>query len=65
MTVNALVEEILKTNPHFVQAEPAGACSNSNNKSETPSKVDVQSFDMRNPAHRKIYAEYRKKQGIV
>jgi hypothetical protein len=65
MTVDGLVEEFLKTNPHFVQAGPAGAGSTSNTKSETPSKVDVQSLDMRNPEHRKIYAEYRKKQGIV
>ena len=58
-------EEFLKTNPHFVQAGPAGAGSTSNTKSETPSKVDVKSLDMRNPEHRKIYAEYRKTQGIV
>ncbi len=65
MTVDGLVEEFLKTNPHFVQAGPAGAGSTSNTKSETPSKVDVKSLDMRNPEHRKIYAEYRKTQGIV
>jgi len=65
MTVDGLVEEFLKTNPHFVQAGPAGGGSTSNPISETPSGVDIKSLDMKNPEHRKVYAEYRKKQGIM
>ena len=65
MTVDGLVEEFLKTNPHFVQAGPAGAGSSSNTNTESPKNVDVKSLDMKNPEHRKVYAEYRKKQGIM
>ena len=65
MTVDGLVEEFLKTNPHFVQAGPAGAGSSSNTNTESPKNVDVKSLDMKNPEHRKIYAEWRKTQGIV
>ena len=65
MTVDGLVEEFLKTNPHFVQAGPAGGGSTSNPISETPTSVDIKSLDMKNPEHRKVYAEYRKKQGIM
>jgi len=59
-----VIDQFLKTNPHFVQAGPAGAGSSSNTKTDTPTDVDIRNLDMKNPEHRKVYAEYRKKQGI-
>lgn len=64
LSVDGLVEEFLKSNPHFVQAGPAGAGSKSNTQTDAPLDVDISKLDMTNPEHRKLYAEYRKKQGI-
>ena len=64
MTVDGLVEEFLNSNPHFIQAGPAGAGSSSNTNSGSPTSVDITKLDMKNPEHRKIYSEYRKKNGI-
>ena len=61
LSVDGLVSEFLKSNPHFVQAGPAGAGSTSNTKVDLPTNVDVAKLDMNNPEHRKIYAEHRKK----
>ena len=64
MTIDALVSEFLKTNPHFVTAGPAGAGIKSNTNPEGIPQVDINNLDMRNPEHRKIYAQYRKAKGI-
>ncbi len=64
LSVDGLVEEFLKSNPHFVQAGPAGGGSKSNTQTDAPLDVDIAKLDMTNPEHRKLYAEYRKKQGI-
>lgn len=64
MTIDALVSEFLKTNPHFVTAGPAGAGTKSNTNPEGIPQVDINNLDMRNPEHRKIYAQYRKAKGI-
>lgn len=63
LQVKDLVKEFLTTNPHFVQPTPATTNSshsvNSNNK-----PLDITKLDMKDPADRKIYAEWRKAQGI-
>lgn len=64
LTVDGLVDEFLKSNPHFVQAGPAGGGSKSNTQTDAPLDVDISKLDMTNPEHRKTYSEYRKKQGI-
>jgi hypothetical protein len=63
LTVDGLVSEFLQTNPHFVSAGTPGGGSKSNTQTEGVQKVDVNKLDMKNPEHRKIYAEYRKKLG--
>jgi hypothetical protein len=64
LSVDGLVSEFLKSNPHFVQAGPAGAGSSSNTKTDTPTNVDIAKLDMNNPDDRKVYAQYRKDKGI-
>jgi hypothetical protein len=64
LSVDGLVSEFLKSNPHFVQAGPAGAGSSSNTKTDTPTNVDISKLDMNNPEDRKVYAEYRKEKGL-
>jgi hypothetical protein len=64
LSVSELVSEFLKSNPHFVQAGPAGAGSSSNTKTDIPSNVDISKLDMNNPEHRKLYAKIRNEQGI-
>ena len=66
LTVGELVDEFLKENPFFVAAAPAGTGTRTgtSNGAGIP-KIDVSSLDMKNPEHRKIYAEYRKQAGIA
>jgi hypothetical protein len=64
LSCSDLVSEFLKSNPHFVQAGPAGAGSSSNTKTDIPSNVDISKLDMNNPEHRKLYAKIRNEQGI-
>tara|TARA_B100000686_G_C16687081_1_gene915445 strand:+ start:379 stop:1098 length:720 start_codon:yes stop_codon:yes gene_type:complete len=61
MTVDGLVSEFLKTNPHFVQAGLPGAGSSSNTKSAEISEVDINSLDLKNPEQKRLYAELRQK----
>lgn len=63
MSVKNLVKGFLSENPHFVQASPATTNSSHSIKTDG-SKVDISKLDMTNPEHRKIYAEYRKSNGI-
>lgn len=65
LTVGELVDEFLKENPFFVAANPAGTGTRTGagNGAGIP-KIDIGSLDMKNPEHRKIYAEYRKTAGI-
>jgi hypothetical protein len=66
LTVGELVDEFLKENPFFVAAAPAGTgtrTGNAGNGAGIP-KIDLQSLDMKNPEHRKVYAEYRKQTKI-
>ena len=62
--VDDLVKEFLDANPHFKQATPATTQSKSN-IGLGKEKLDISKLDMKNPEHRKIYAEYRKANGIA
>ena len=64
LTVDGLVSEFLQTNPHFVSAGQPGGGSTSNTGTKGVQKVDVNSLDMNNPEHRKIYAAHRKTMGL-
>ena len=64
LTVDGLVSEFLQTNPHFVSAGQPGGGSTSNTGTTGVSKVDVNNLDMKNPEHRKVYAEHRKTLGF-
>jgi len=64
LSVEDLVSEFLAANPHFVQANPATSSTKSSiTNSQAP--IDINKLDMKDPAQRKIYAEYRKSQGII
>lgn len=63
--VQDLVREFLEANPHFVQATPSTSNSKSSIAGGTTTKLDVSKLDMRNPEHRKAYAQYRKAAGIA
>jgi hypothetical protein len=65
LSVDSYVQEFLSKNPHFVSAAPATTNTRSNVSGSTMKKVDIKNLDMKNPDHRKIYAEYRKKSGIA
>lgn len=64
LSVDDLVKEFLDSNPHFVQPTAATTNSKSNVAAASSGKVDVASLDLRNPDHRKRYAEAKKK-GLV
>ena len=64
LAVEDLVQEFLLSNPHFVSASPATTNTKSN-FSGGPGKVDINKLDMKNPDHRKIYAQHRKEHGIA
>lgn len=67
MTTNELVAEFLESNPHFISAGPTGSGAQSNianGSGSTPGAVDVNSLNMSNPEHRKIYKEHMKSKGI-
>lgn len=59
--VEDLVREFLDSNPHFVTAGAATTNTKSSISNSGPSTVDITKLDMKNPEHRKVYAEYRKK----
>ena len=63
--VEDLVQDFLASNPHFVQATPATSSSRSNIATGSPPKVDITNLDMKNPEDRKLYAQYRKAQGLA
>lgn len=63
--VEDLVNEFLTQNPHFVQASPATTNTKTNVSQSAPSKIDLTKLDMKDPEHRKLYAEHRKAQGYT
>jgi hypothetical protein len=58
--VDDLVREFLDSNPHFVAATPSTTNTKSSH-SASASGVDLSKLDMRNPEHRKLYAQASKK----
>jgi len=65
LSVDSYVQEFLSKNPHFVSAAPATTNTRSNVSGNTIKKVDISKLDMKNPEHRKIYADYRKTAGLA
>jgi hypothetical protein len=59
--VNDLVREFLDYNPHFVQATPSTTNTKSSHTTTVSPGVDISKLDMKNPEHRKIYAEAKAK----
>jgi hypothetical protein len=55
--VSDLVREFLDSNPHFVAAPPSTTNSRSNVADRPAGKIDISKLDMKNPEHRKLYAE--------
>lgn len=64
LSVDSFVQSWLQQNPHFVQPTPSTTATKSN-VGFTQDRLDITKLDMKNPEHRKIYAEYRKTQGIA
>jgi hypothetical protein len=62
--VDDLVKEFLDTNPHFKSATPATS-SGKSNIGQKQDKVDISKLNMSNPEDRKVYAQYRKSNGIA
>lgn len=58
--VDDLVREFLDSNPHFVSATPSTTNTKSSH-SVNATGIDLSKLDMRNPEHRKIYAQASKK----
>lgn len=65
LSVDSYVQEFLSKNPHFVSAAPSTTNTKSNVTGNTAKKLDIRSLDMKNPEHRKIYADYRKSAGLA
>ena len=65
LAVADLVREFLDSNPHFKAASPATTNTKSNISAPNTGKLDISKLDMKNAEHRKIYAEYRKQNGIA
>lgn len=63
--VTDFVKEWLDRNPHFVQPSPSTTNTKSNISNGSSTKVDISKLDMKNPEHRKLYAEYRKSAGLA
>lgn len=61
LSVNDLVREFLDSNPHFVQSAPSTTNTKSSHVTQSTGSVDISKLDMKNPEHRKIYAEARAK----
>jgi hypothetical protein len=64
--VQDLVREFLDSNPHFKAATPATTNTKSNvSAGSGQTKIDISKLDMKNPADRKLYKDYRKSTGIA
>lgn len=59
-SVDALVKEFLEQNPHFVMPTPSTTNTKSSHNAKVES-VDFSKLDMKNPEHRKLYAEAKAK----
>ena len=63
--VEDLVREFLDSNPHFKLASPSTTNTKSNISGGNSGKIDISKLDMSKPEHRKIYADFRKSNGIA
>lgn len=63
--VENLVQDFLTANPHFVQATPATSQGRSSISAASPHKVDITKLDMKSPEDRKVYAQYRRVNGLA
>lgn len=61
MTVDGIVSDFLKSNPHFQQAGPAGGGSASNTTSEGAKQVDISKLDLSDPVQYEQYKSLRAK----
>lgn len=57
--VSDLVQEFLNSNPHFKAATPTTTNTKTNISQTAGAKIDISKLDMRNPEHRKVYAQSR------
>ena len=60
LAVEDLVREFLDSNPHFVSPTPATTNTRSNTQAQQAGVVDISKLDMKNPQHRKIYADAKR-----
>jgi len=60
VSVDSFVQSWLQSNPHFVSATPSTTNTRSNINGSSSTKLDINSLDMKNPEHRRLYAETRK-----
>ncbi len=58
--ISELVEDFMKSNPHFASATPGGTNSRSNVTSNAMDGINLSEMDMNNPDHRKIYGEAKR-----
>ena len=64
LTVEELVAGFLQTNPHFVSAGPSTTQTKSSmGTQQANSPIDPSKLDMKNPADRKLYQDWRQSQG--
>lgn len=59
ISVDSYVQSWLQENPHFVQPTPSTTATRSN-VGFTQDRLDITKLDMKNPEHRKLYAEAKK-----
>lgn len=59
ISVDTFVQSWLQENPHFVQPTPSTTATRSN-VGFTQDRLDITKLDMKNPEHRKMYAEAKK-----
>lgn len=59
ISVDTFVQSWLHENPHFVQPTPSTTATRSN-VGFTQDRLDIRNLDMKNPEHRKMYAEAKK-----
>lgn len=55
--VDSLVKEFLEQNPHFVMPTPSTTNTKSAHTNHISPGLDISKLDMKNPEHRKAYAE--------
>lgn len=57
LSIDAAVKEFLDQKPYFRASNPAGAGTVSNSRPQKTEQLSLGDLDMKNPEHRKMYAE--------